>query len=294
MQSIQNKLHGLKQISKSLFVSPALLGTLKTNDYFKELTSIEGQVYREAPGRKTLRFHRNGKDYFLKTHTGVGWREIIKNLTYLRLPVIGAKNEWNGIHHLSSIGVDTMTAAAYGSKGKNPAQQHSFIITQALPTELSLEEVCSEWGSNRANSLKETRLRRWIFNKVVQSARLMHESGMNHRDFYLCHFFLNAEFTDDEHVAQNSKLFVIDLHRVQLRKKTPQRWLVKDLSGLYYSSMDIGLTKRDLFRFMKGYSNKPLREILSDDLSFWKKVETRAKKMYKNERFKTVVAKDVR
>jgi hypothetical protein len=43
---------------------------------------------------------------------------------------------------------------------------------------------------------------------------------------------------------------LIDLHRAQLRKKTPRRWVVKDVAGLYFSVMDIGLTQRDLFRFV--------------------------------------------
>ena len=58
--------------------------------------------------------------------------------------------------------------------------------------------------------------------------------------------------------------------------------------------MNIGLTKRDLFRFMKGYSEKSLRDILSQDKKFWTKVEKRAQKLYDNEKFKTVIAKDIK
>ena len=48
--------------------------------------------------------------------------------------------------------------------------------------------------------------------------------------------------TDDD--LEKMRLYLIDLHRMQLRRKTPSRWIVKDIAGLYYSSMDIGLTKR--------------------------------------------------
>ena len=57
---------------------------------FHQIMSVEGESFREAPGRKTVRFSKDGKNYFLKTHTGVGWKEIVKNLFYLRLPVLGA------------------------------------------------------------------------------------------------------------------------------------------------------------------------------------------------------------
>lgn len=278
---------------QSIFIKRDLRSNLDGKESFNEIMNIEGRVYRIGPGRRTLRFQRGGKDYFLKTHTGVGWREIFKNLSYLRVPVVGAENEWQGIHRLNDLGIDTMTAAAYGIRGKNPATRNSFIVTEALPTELSLEEFCAQWKRNPPKTLKEIRLKRWILAKVINTARVMHDSGMNHRDFYLCHFLLDAAFDHNEKVLPESKLYVIDLHRIQLRNKTPERWLVKDIAGLYYSSMDVGLSKRDLFRFMKGYSEKPLREIFDQDLRFWRKVEARAKNLFEKEKFKTQIAKNI-
>ena len=239
--------------------------------------NIEGKVYREALGRRTLRFTRGDKDYFLKAHTGVGWGEILKNITYLRAPVVGALNEWHGVHRLKDLEIDTMTVAAYGIRGRNPATKNSFIVTEALPTETSLEDYCEKWKTEPPRTLKEFRLKRWIMNKVVETARVIHENGANHRDFYLCHFLLDVHFSDDEQIASESKLYLIDLHRIQLRRKTPERWAVKDIAGLYYSSKDIGLTKRDLLRFMRLYRGKPLREILETERGFgakWSLAET--------------------
>jgi hypothetical protein len=90
-------------------------------------------------------------------------------------------------------------------------------------------------------------------------------------------------------VSLESKLYLIDLHRIQMRRKTPERWAVKDIAGLYYSSKDIGLTKRDLLRFMKLYRDKPLREILRTEASFWYKVESRGNKLYESEIRKALV-----
>ena len=125
-------------------------------------------------------------------------------------------------------------------------------------------------------------------NKVVETARVIHENGANHRDFYLCHFLLDAHFDQDEHVSTESKLYLIDLHRIQMRRKTPERWAVKDISGLYYSSKDIGLTKRDLLRFMKLYRGKPLREILQTEMAFWNKVRSKGERLYESERRKAL------
>ena len=89
----------------------------------------------------------------------------------------------------------------------------------------------------------------------------MHRGGVNHRDCYLCHFLLDTARPID---AKNIKLSVIDLHRAQLRAHLPLRWRDKDLSALYYSALDIGLTRRDKLRFLKGYFRQPLRQILAE------------------------------
>ncbi len=273
---------------QSLYINNELRHALQGKDSFQDMMNIGGNVYREALGRRTLRFTQGDKDYFLKMHTGVGWGEIFKNLTYLRAPVVGALNEWHGVHRLNDLEIDTMTVAAYGIQGKNPATKHSFIITEALPTETSLEDYCAKWRTNRPNTVKEVRLKRWILGKVVETARVIHENGANHRDFYLCHFLLNAYFDAEDQVKPDSKLYLIDLHRLQIRRKTPERWAVKDISGLYYSSKDIGLTKRDLLRFIKLYRGKPLREILSAEAGFWEKVHSKGEKLYASEKRKAL------
>jgi UDP-glucose:(heptosyl)LPS alpha-1,3-glucosyltransferase len=267
-----------------LYINNELRTALGEKANFDDLMEITGKIYRKALGRQTLRFSCGDKDYFIKMHNGVGWAEIIKNLSYLRAPVVGALNEWHGVHRLNDLEIDTMTVAAYGLRGKNPAKKHSFIITEALPTETSLEDYCKDWKNNPPTSLRDIRLKRWILFKVAETARVIHENGANHRDFYLCHFLLDAVF-DDDHVSDQSKLYLIDLHRIQLRRRTPKRWAIKDVSGLYYSSMDIGLSKRDLFRFMKLYSGKSLRETLNDKV-FWDRVRKRGEKLYLSEKRK--------
>lgn len=237
-------------------------------DRFDEIMAIEGEVYKRMPGRKTQRFDCSGKSYFIKTHFGVGWKEILKNLVQLRAPVLGAKNEWRAIERLHSLGIDTMTLAGFGSRGWNPARLESFIITEALPATENLETICGDWKAHPPN----IRFKRELIHKVAAIARRLHENGVNHRDFYLCHFRPG----DDD-----GALYLMDLHRAQLRAKTPRRWAVKDLGSLYFSSMDIGLTRRDLYRFMTAYRGKPLRETLVREQRFWRDVAHRALRLYR-------------
>ncbi len=236
---------------------------------------VTGKVYREPKGanRRTLRFELAGEGYFLKLHWGVGWREILKNLFSLRLPVLGASNEWRAIHRLDELGVETMSLAAYGQTGRNPATMRSFVVTRELQDTVSLEDYCADWAEHPpAFAVKYQLIRR-----VAEMTRKLHRHGVNHRDLYICHFLLLQPWRGD---GENLRLYLIDLHRVQIRHKTPLRWRVKDVGALYFSAMEAGLSQRDLLRFIRGYSRRPLRRVLAEDKSFWQAVNRRAQALY--------------
>ena len=74
-------------------------------------------------------------------------------------------------------------------------------------------------------------------------------------------------------------LTLIDLHRALLKKNLGQRWVIKDVGSLYFSAMDIGLTQRDLFRFVRGYAGTGLRTALTEHGTFWDKVKERAHRL---------------
>jgi len=234
-------------------------------------------VYRNKEGRKTLRFESAGKSYFLKLHTGVGWAEIVKNLIQLRLPVLGASNEYRAVAALRAVGVDTMSVAAYASEGRNPAALQSLIVTDDLVGTITLEDFCANWVEQRP----QAKVRLGLIKKLADSSALMHRAGINHRDFYLCHFHLDPETLKSN--APSIRCYLIDLHRAQIRTSTPRRWLVKDLAGLYFSAMDAGLSQRDLLRFMRHYSSGGLKQALGEHSAVWRDVARRAHRLYQKE-----------
>ncbi len=249
------------------------------------IMKTEGEIIREAPGRKTVLFEHDNKRYYLKSHTGVGWKEILKNLSYFKKPVVGAQNEWHGIHHLDRINIQTMTPAGYGMVNRNPARKQSFIITEALEDTISLEDFCGRWNTTPPQSRNEIIFKRWLITRVAKMTRLMHQSGANHRDYYLIHFLLKRAYDPNGDLSvTESKLFIIDLHRMQLRRRTPYRWRVKDVAGLYFSSLDVNLTRHDLYRFMSIYTGKPLKDTLSDEAKFWRNARTRGLRVYQAEK----------
>lgn len=247
------------------WISPTLSQHASSHLSFDFFMNLEGEIFRFEKNRKTLRFTLNGQSYFAKIHFGVGIKEIVKNLLQLRLPIISAENEWLAIQKLHQLNIATMNVAAFGEKGFFPWSKQSFLVTEELQNTISLEHLCAPWNKQKPSF----KLKLALIKEVAHIAKTLHENGINHRDFYLCHFLLDK-------TIPKTTLYVIDLHRAQIRKTVPTRWLIKDLAGLYFSAMDIGLTKRDILRFIAMYSNHTRKK----NWEFWSKVNLTAKKLY--------------
>ena len=245
-------------------------------DPFVKILGLDGKEYRNKEGRRTVQLVIDDKSYFLKTHRGVGWKEIFKNLLQLRLPVIGASNEYYAVKKLHAAGVDTLTPVAFGKRGLNPAQQLSFLITKDLSNTVSLEDYCADWKANPpAYAHKKA-----LIELLARVTKAMHKAGINHRDYYLCHFLLEKNSINN---ITSPKCYLIDLHRAQMRTKVPQRWKIKDLAGLYFSAMDIGLSDRDLCRFINNYSDLGLKHELKSNMQEWSSVISVASILYLKE-----------
>lgn len=259
-----------------LFLDEPFASLWEGSDAFEQAFSLSGETYRDMGDRCTSRFEVGGKGYFIKTHSGVGVAEMIKNWVYLRRPVLGAGNEYEAILRFKSLGVDTMTAVAYGERGSNPAQQQSFLITEALEPTQPLDEYCTP-------SVLKTMgpgQRRALVRRIADIARQLHDNGVNHRDFYLCHFLLDTHQEVSHLPPSQRRIYMIDLHRAQMRDRTPRRWRMKDLSALYYSAKRVGFDQRDVLAFLKHYKQQSLHQVVSENASLWAAVEKDAKKLY--------------
>lgn len=250
----------------------------KNGGVFDSIMNLQGEVFREQKNRKTLFIRKEGKGYFVKIHRGVGLQELFENLLSLKWPVLGAHNEARAIRFLEKIGgVDTMKMVGFGVRGIPPAWLESFVITEELVDIVSLEDYCRRWKEDPP----DITLKLALIRKVADITRKLHQNGLNHRDYYMCHFLLDVKSLNKQGRYAGLILYLIDLHRVQIRTRTPERWAIKDLAGLFFSSMDIGLTRRDIFRFMKIYSGKSLKTILKSEKDFWFKVHEKAVKLYR-------------
>lgn len=249
----------------------------RQENIFDTILFFEGQVVRQREGRRTVFFTLAGQDYVIKAHQGVGWKEIAKNILHLRWPVISAKNEWQALARLGQLGVATAVPVGYGIRGCNPARLQSFVITEALRDTVTLEVFCRSWHQYPPRHGSRLRLKRILIKKIAKIAQQLHSHGINHRDFYLCHFRLQLPFEAKE----DPPLYLMDLHRAQIRRTTPRRWIIKDVGSLYFSAMEIGLSDRDLLRFIRSYQDQPLRKALQEKQLFWRAVQRRANRLFR-------------
>jgi heptose I phosphotransferase len=249
---------------------------------FDAADQLQGEVFRRVKGRRTLRFDHDGRRFFIKVHEGVGWAEIVKNLITLKKPVLGAGNEWRAIRALQELSVPTMSIAAFGESGYNPAQRYSFLVTDDLSPAVSLEILCADW----LRAPPPFRFKQLLISEVARLCRIMHTHGICHRDLYLCHFLLRC--ADDGSVDQTAKphLSVIDLHRALIQPVLLSRWIKKDLAGLYFSALGAGLTRTDLLRFMCAYTHTSVRQVLRQNGSLWAVIQQKADKILRRERYK--------
>lgn len=258
-----------------LFLRSDLESVWLDGDAFAVARTQQGELFRAREGRRTLRFQAGGRSYFLKYHGGIGWGEISKNLLQFKMPVFGAEEEYRAIEAVSRAGLDTLTVAGFGVRGINPAQRESFLVTDDLVGTRSLEELGEDWRLDEHDAL----FRRRLIERVAAIVRDLHAAGVNHRDLYLGHFLMPETAIAAKDAA--APIYLIDLHRSQVRRSVPLRWRIKDLGGLYFSIARYGFSRADLYRFVRVYSGCSLRDEFARNRFLWRRVRLEAERIYR-------------
>lgn len=257
---------------------------------FSYFMNITGESYRAVKSRSTLKIAINNHNYFIKKHWPVSLKEIIKNIISFKNPFTSAITEYRAINKLKSLKINTLDVAGFAECGRvNPK---SFIISKSIEPNLELDKLCMRFVDHS----RYYKLKRVIISVVAQYTRRLHLNGMNHRDYYLCHYLYNNKhgisqiknlldnFNNQSMSALldniNKNIYLIDLHRMQMRKQVPIRYLMKDLVALLFSVRDLKLTKADKLRFIKIYMNisnkNKFKTFLRKELTFWQRVSKKS------------------
>ena len=210
---------------------------------FDDFMRLEGMVVKSAVReRSTESLDLGGTRIYVKKHFFPGIREILKNLLRLRFPT-GALNEWRALLAFHAHNIPTMIPICAGSK---PflwrIEKESFLLTDDLGDTTRLNDFFKENSATPCRG-KLLEKKRGILKNLADITRKMHNAGINHRDYYLCHILLDSK----------EKLYVIDLHRVDVGDSIGKRWMVKDLAALLFSSLEVPVTHGQRLAFYKRY-----------------------------------------
>ncbi len=152
-----------------------------------------------------------------------------------------ARREWVALTMLGHFKVPTIRPLALLEQCEGKHTVAAALITLGLDAPQTLEDLAREAAMPAARKHAITR-------ELARITRLMHDSGINHRDYYLVHIRVGA----------GDSLYITDLNRADLRKVVPERWLVKDLAALQFSAPANQVSRTDRARFLRAYTGKPL------------------------------------
>lgn len=265
--------------ANSAFLREDLRSIWREDELLESAARLDGAVYREVAGRSTRRVELGGRWYFLKFHEGVGIGEILKNWLSLKRPVIGARNEYEACRYLEQVGIVAPRVAAFAESTALLHRRRSFVLCDELEGYEDLEAFTLPWLQTRPSGLEQ----RALVMEVARFARRFHETGLVHRDFYLCHLLRKK-------AQPEAPLGVLDLHRALRFERLPWRWRKRDLAALLYSALDLPAGKRAWLRFVRIYSGRPLVEEFQENGRHWEAVYRRAVVLYRKGQRKGLTA----
>lgn len=196
---------------------------------------------------------------FLKRYQNIPKLNQLKNWLARRKKISAMACDHQPAEELRKLGINTPRTIAFGQQWRGLFEKRSFIITEKIPDSSSLEEKLPK---NRKNFIEN----------LAAFVRKFHNTGFRHRDLYLCHIFCDSR----------GQFTLIDLNRVFKPLLFSKKYLIKDLTQLYYSAPGDIVTKTDRLRFLLAYLQKD--KLSKQDKLLIKKIKSKARQMVKHDK----------
>ncbi len=169
--------------------------------------------------------------------------------------------EWSWLRRLRADGVRVPEPIAFAERMRGFRELSSAVLVASVPGE-SLEQQVSR---------QTERVDRSRLMQLAEFVGRFHGLGYVHRDLYLAHVF------DDGDGA----FHLIDLQRVMVPRWRRQRWLIKDLSALHYSTPLRSASRVDRVRFMRRH--RGVRRLRPVDKRLIRRIEAKARRIARRE-----------
>lgn len=177
-----------------------------------------------------------------------------------------ARVEAENVARLGRGGIAAMRLIAYGEKLHEDGCLESFLLTEELAGYQQLDDFLRERFPPRDTDRPTRRDPGLVqlIQDVADVAGKLHRLGYNHRDLYCCHFFIK------EQPSGRFQVNLIDLQRVQHRRRRRLRWMVKDLAQLSYSAPRERISRTQKLAFLKRYLG--VRKLRPEDKRFIRRI----------------------
>jgi heptose I phosphotransferase len=160
-----------------------------------------------------------------------------------------AAAEWTHLNEARRLGIPVPDPVAAGEQIGPWGRLRSYLLVAELNGARELNEVLPELQRAMPPD-RFDRLKRELAAELAALAARLHRAHHFHKDFYLCHVFLDPSLQD----PAGRRLTLIDLHRLGRHRWTVPRWRWKDLGQLLYSTFDVdAINDRDRLRFWTHY-----------------------------------------
>jgi heptose I phosphotransferase len=188
---------------------------------------------------------------YLKRHYRLPWSHGLLALLWPNGNWSPAMQEWDHLEWARSAGLPVPTAAAGGEFIGPWGRLQSFLAIEELTGMLALHEAIP-LAAGQLDPLTFRRWKRGLIGQMAALTRNLHGRRWFHKDFYLCHFYIDHE--DTRRLPDwRGRLRLIDLHRLGHHPWTWPWWRAKDLAQLLYSSHIPGVDVRDRLWFGRLY-----------------------------------------
>ena len=186
---------------------------------------------------------------YLKKHHVRTWLSRLRARLRLGPPPSAGRVEAQNVHRMTADGIEVLDLIAWGERLHPGGLLESFVLTDDLAGYLPLDDFLRRRFSDppRQRAGRRDPAFHRLVRRTASMAGRFHRAGYNHRDLYCCHFFVK------EDAPGRFDIKLIDLQRVQRRRRFRRRWLVKDLAQLAYSAPRDRIGCTDRMAFIKHY-----------------------------------------
>ena len=206
---------------------------------FDEYMALQGgRRVTKKRGRTVFAIEVDGEPWYLKRHTPPRmfdavrlWREYGRNISH-------ARAEWEANARLCALGMHVVPLVVMGER----AGAGSFIATAELPHGRSLEALLAQQPALTQPARCE------LARRLGSLAFKLHDAGLVHRDFYLGHLYIVGD------LGGTYRIHLLDAQRLRHGAVPGNRWSLKDLTALHFSSLPLGAIRpKDRLRVLHHY-----------------------------------------